>query len=313
MIPSRYRPLTTGKLNRATTKAAIGFLVDLWDYEPDACTFIGTRCDKRWRDHVIWGEDRAAQISKILDAHSPDRFDIYFCPNAFSEPHRRTDVALPSRYAWCDIDNADPAGYDPQPNIMWETSSGRFQGIWIWRDSAEGKIAERYSRTIVYKDGGDQGGWSITKMLRVPGTINHKSDYDRPVVTLRSFDAIRQKLPKSISDIEPSKVASAARDWSTSFDEIDPFKYDPQEVIEKYRKGMSPFPRSLLTAGRVIFPDKSNALYAMITELVRLAATNDEIASAMRENPHFTHRDGMTLDALCADILRIRAKWEAGR
>jgi len=312
-MPPCYRSLTTGKANRAATRTAIRFLVDLWAYEPDACTFIGTRSGERWRDHVIRGEDRAAQISKILNAHSPDRFDIYFCPNAFSEPHRRTDLALPSRYAWCDIDNADPAGYDPSPNILWETSPGRFQGIWIWRESAEGKIAEQYSRNIVYKDGGDQGGWSITKMLRVPGTINHKPDYNRPVVALRSFDPTPQKLPKSISDIEPGRLVSAACKRSASFEEIDPFKHDPQEVIAKYRKRMSPFPRSLLIADRVIFPDKSNALYAMITELVRLAATNDEIASVLRENPHFTHRDGMTLDDLCADILRIRAKWETGQ
>jgi hypothetical protein len=313
MRPSRYQPLTTGKAGRAATEASILFLMDLWVYEPDACTFIGTRCGERWQDHVIRGEDRAAQISKILEDRSSDRFDIYFCPNAFSQPNRRAALALPSRYAWCDIDDADPAGYHPQPNILWETSPGRFQGIWIWRESAEGKLAEQYSRTIVYKDGGDKSGWSITKMLRVPGTINHKAGYDRPVVTLRSFYAACQKLPKSISDIEPSRRGWATRDGSEPFDEIDPFKHDPNDVIGKYRKRMSPFPRSLLIAGWVIYPDKSNALYAVITELVRLAATNNEIASVLRENPHFTHRDGMTLKALCADILRIRAKWEKGQ
>lgn len=108
-------------------------------------------------------------------------------------------------------------------------------------------------------------------------------------------------------------VAATPMGMSLSCDEIDPFRHDPPEVIAKYRKRMSPFPRSLLTAGQVLFPDKSNALYAMITELVDLAATNDEIAAGLRENPHFIHRDGMTLDDLCTDILRIRAKREAGR
>ena len=39
----RYRSLTTGKTSRTAMKAAIRFLVDLWDYEPRAFTFIGTR------------------------------------------------------------------------------------------------------------------------------------------------------------------------------------------------------------------------------------------------------------------------------
>jgi hypothetical protein len=72
MIPSRYRPLTTGRTSRTATEAAIRFLVDLWDYEPRAYTFIGTRHRDRWRDHAIRG-DRGAKISAILAAHPADR------------------------------------------------------------------------------------------------------------------------------------------------------------------------------------------------------------------------------------------------
>lgn len=313
MIPPKYKHLAAGRCGRAAIDASCRFVGELWDYPSHAVTFIGTRRGERWRDHAIKGDDRAAQVAKVLAKHSPDRFDIYFCPSAFSEPYRRAEFALPSHHAHCDIDAADPAGYDPQPNILWETSPGRFQGIWIWNEAAEGRIAEQYSKAIVYKQGGDRSGWSITKMLRVPGTINHKAAYEKPVVTLRSFDPAPQRLPKSISDIEPGRLALAACERPASCDEIDPFKHDPQAVIEKYRKRMSPFPRAMLTADRVTFPDKSNALYAMITELAGLDATNDEIAAGLRENPHFLHRDGMTLDALCADILRIRAKWEAGQ
>ena len=201
MMPSRYRPLTTGKTSRSAIMAAIRFCTDLWDYEADAFTFIGTRAGERWRDHPIRGADRAEQVEKILAAHTADKFDIYFCPYAFSDNHRRREYALPSRFAHCDIDLADPDGYEPAPNILWETSPGRFQGIWKWHDVAESVEAERYSRAIVTKDGGDKGGWSITKMLRLPGTINHKPAYDQPVVTLRRVDDRSQALPASIAKI----------------------------------------------------------------------------------------------------------------
>lgn len=311
-IPTRYKPLNAGKVNHATIDAAVQFLTEIWDYDGDAYTFIETRFAGRWKKHPIKG-NRASQISKILREFSPEQHDVYFCLNAFSEPRRKRVFALPTRYAHCDIDHADPSGYDPQPNILWETSPGRFQGVWIWNKPSKGRVAEQYSKNIVYKDGGDKGGWSITKMLRLPGTINHKSDYKRPVVTLRSFDTTRQKLPKSISAIEPDRLASTARNLSGSIDEIDPFKHEPKEVIEKYRRRLEQFPRILLTAKRVLYRDKSKAIYAAISDLVRLSATNDEIAAALRDNPHFTERENMTLDDLCADILRIRAKREAGQ
>lgn len=75
MMPPRYRPLTTGKTSRAATEAAIRFLMDLWDYEPRAYTFIGTRYGDRWRDHPIKG-DRGVKIAKIIAAYPADHFDI---------------------------------------------------------------------------------------------------------------------------------------------------------------------------------------------------------------------------------------------
>jgi len=305
-MPPCYRPLTTGKANRAATRTAIRFLVDLWVYEPDACTFIGTRCGERWRDHVIRGEDRAAEISKILDAHSPDRFDIYFCPNAFSEPHRRTEYALPSRYAHCDIDQADPAGYDPQPNILWQTSPGRFQGIWIWGEAAEGRIAEQYSRNIVYQQGGDQGGWSITKMLRVPGTINHKSNYDRPVVTLRAYDDRPQILPPSISKIEEPATMPPMPSRPASGDEA-------VAIMARYRRRMGLPAGALMTARRVLRGDRSGAVFQIVSGLIRAGAPDTDIATVLVVNPYFIAKWGADRARAEREVETIRARLEGGR
>lgn len=115
MIPARFEPLATGRSGSATIVAAIDFVAEQWDgYSPDAYTFLGTRRGERWRDHPISG-NRWRAIEAVFADYPPDRNDLYFCPNAFSEPSRRTEYALPSRYAWCDIDDADPAGYDPAP------------------------------------------------------------------------------------------------------------------------------------------------------------------------------------------------------
>ena len=148
MIPARYRHLAQGSRSLTDLDAISRFIADLWDYDAAAYTFIGTRRGERWRDYAIKGSDRQGKVAAILAENNPDQFDIYFCPNAFGAPHRRTDFALPSRFAHCDIDDADPKGYDPSPNILWETSPGRFQGIWIWREMAEGSEVVLPSWTV---------------------------------------------------------------------------------------------------------------------------------------------------------------------
>jgi len=307
MIPARYKHLASGKSSRAAIEAASRFVADLWaDHDPDAYTFIGTRRGERWRDHPIRGNNRRGQIAKILSAHSPDRFDVYFCPNAFSEPHRRTGFALDSRYAHCDIDKADPAGYDPQPNILWETSPDRFQGIWIWCGAAEGRIAEQYSRNIVYKDGGDQGGWSITKMLRVPGTINHKPDYNRPVVTLRAYDDRPQALPATIETVDEPAAMPTPPFNAASGDEA-------AAIMARYRRKMGLPAGALMTARRVLRGDRSGAVFLIVSGLIDAGAPDADIATVLVANPYFIDKWGTDRARAEREVETIRARLEGGR
>lgn len=304
-MPSRYRPLTTGKTSRTATEAAIRFLVDLWDYEPRAYTFIGTRRGERWQDHAIRG-DRGAKLAAIIAAHPADRFDIYFCPNAFTEPCRRTALALPSRCAWCDIDDADPDAYDPQPNILCETSPGRFQGIWLWREVSPGDIAEQVSRNIWAKDGGDKGGWSVTKMLRLPGTINHKPQYRKPVVTLQVYDPRPQKLPRSI--LGGSTPISATGVGKIEITGLDPFK-----IMRRYRRKMGLQAGTLMTATRVMRPDRSGAVYLIVVGMIEAGAEDSEIAAVLLVNPYFNSKWGADLAKAEDQTFRIRARLEGGQ
>jgi hypothetical protein len=301
LIPHRYRPLTTGKVSQAATEAAIRFLADLWQYDPRDYTFVGTRRGGRWRDHAIRG-NRAEKVAAIIEAHPIDRFDIYFCPNAFSEPHRRTALALPSRCAWCDIDEADPDRYDPQPNILWETSPDRFQGIWLWQEPSPGNVAEQISRNIWAKDGGDKGGWSVTKMLRLPGTINHKSEYQRPVVTLQVYQQRPQALPRSILTapvvtVEPGSIESK--------------RGDPTKIMRRYRRAMGLQAGTLMTAKRVLRPDRSGAVFSIVAGMIAAGARDFEIVAVLVVNPYFISKWGTDVVAAEDQVARIRTRLDA--
>lgn len=306
MIPAKYRHLAQGSRSLTDLDAISRFIADLWDYDAAAYTFIGTRRGERWRDHPIKGSDRQAKVAAILAQNSPDQFDIYFCPNAFSQPHRRTDFALPSCLAHCDIDDADPEGYDPSPNILWETSPGRFQGIWIWRDTAEGRIAERYSHNIWRKDGGDKGGWSITKMLRAPGSINHKSCYNQPVVTLRAYRSRPQKVPPSIATTTSTRRVGSAPPVNIK-------GLAAGKIMRRYRRAMGLHAGSLMTAKRVLRHDRSGAVYQIVAGMISAGASDSEIAAVLLVNPYFIDKWGTDLAKAEDQIARIRTRLETVR
>jgi len=302
-----------GGVSRLNTNAAIvAFMADIWGvYDSRAYTFMGTKgAGGQWRDHPIRGR-RERKVARILEKFPADRNDIYFCPNAFSERHRKTEFALPSRYAWCDIDDANPDGYDPQPSILWETSPGHFQGIWIWDANFSGEVAQGYSRSIVYKDGGDKNGWSITKMLRVPGTLNHKPEYKLPVVTLRSFDATRRKLPKSILSYGAAKPKPTARKRTASTGSVDPLKHDPDEVMAKYRKKVRSSTCSLVTAGRVIGSGRFMKVHRIALEYTEAGASDDEVAAVVWRSIYFQDKWYGDFNALEREVAKARSIWEA--
>jgi hypothetical protein len=280
------------------------FLTTLWEYDNSAYTFIGTRIGDRWQDHPITG-NRCKRIEEILAAYSPRQYDIYFCPNAFRKPMRRKQYALPTRYAWCDIDDADLNRYDPQPNVLWRTSPGRHQGLWVWPDRAPGEIAEQYSRNIVYKDGGDTGGWSVTKFLRLPGTINRKPVYDLPHVQLLRFEADPQKLPSRLSKHVPTKSSCKVQ--------IDLSGIDAARVIKKYRATIGLQARILVTGDRMTHRDRSAAIYMIVLAFIKAGATDSEIAAVLLSNIYFLDKHGLDQDTAEQEIGRIRSKVEAGQ
>lgn len=290
----------------STVRSCIAdFLVTLWQYEESAYTFIGTRLGDKWQDHPITG-NRRKRIREILKAHSAREYDIYFCPNAFSKPIRRKQYALPSRYAWCDIDDAHPHVYDPLPNILWETSPGRYQGLWIWRDVSEGVIAEQYSKNLVYRHGGDRTGWSITKMLRLPGTINHKESYDRPVVRLHHYDSAPKRMPLSLAfvkldDVIPSSV------------EIDLSTYDSAEILKRYRRKIGTEVSQLIVAKKVTRPDRSKRVFQIVAALIEAGASDGEIAAVLLVNAYFLSKWGADADEAHGQIAQIRARLGVAR
>jgi hypothetical protein len=279
---------------------ALAFLAQVWAVHPSGFVFLAARTlGGRWIEkgfHVAFGQ---RTIERFIRDHDPNTHDLYFCPSAFSQRKRLAEFALSTRLAWCDIDGADPHKFRPQPTILTETSPRRYQGLWKFSTAVEPARAEAVSRHLTNTFHGDRGGWSSTKMLRLPGTFNHKPAYNKPLVRIvRNDDHAISNWPK----------VSLPRRREALTDQIDPTKFDPDAVIKKYSKALAPNRRRLMEDASVKSRDRSRIIFMIVAALHDAGATPNEIAAIVWRSPYFLSKHGARVEALNTEVHRILTK-----
>jgi len=238
-----------------------------------------------------------------LKRYHRHRYDQYFSPNLYARPSRRLAGVRMTRLGWCDVDDAAPFTFDPKPSVVWETSPGRTQALWIWDRPHTPAQASAFSKALTYRYGGDKGGSAANKLLRLPGSLNHKPEYDAPFIPLVHFD------PKPITD-RPRLLTGRDRGHAVGPEALDmnPYAHDRKAVGEKYRRKLDTSTRHLIRHDRVLAPDRSSRIFAMVAGLHEAGATLDEIASAIWTSPYFREKYGENQNALETEVSRIIAR-----
>lgn len=284
-------------------QSMVGFLQDVWRGAPERSFFFLATTDpdgNGWREHAIPAVDNIVALNKFLRVHRRWDFNLYFCPNPFSTKRRKRKYALSSRLGWCDMDESDPNAYQPEANHVWETSPGRYQALWLWDKRHTVVEAEDFSRALAKRHGGDTG-WSITKMLRIPGSVNHKPKYDEPVVRLvsRNWRKVEER---------PEPFADGGRSHRNLVLDFDHTAFTWDEVLKKYRRVLDPKARSLIRDRRVYEADRSEQIFHMVVGLYEVSASIDEIASVIWGSPYFQDKYHGNVVALHAELARILSK-----
>lgn len=147
--------------------------------------WIPGHCKTKEQRKKNWNEGRAYEwpheAAAILDhLRSHQRDDLYFSVSTFLGKSRVSQDAGEETTLWADLDEVNPRtdiDRSSQPTIAWETSPGRFQGVWLMRGmnpgaSEMGGLNHKLTAWL----GADPSGWDTTQLLRVPGRKNHKPD-----------------------------------------------------------------------------------------------------------------------------------------
>lgn len=154
---------------------ALEFLHSVWEPQGEGYAFLSFKGSLgSWQDLAY---KYPADEIEIPDARVGD---VYFCPNLFLKSRRRLEWMLPSCWLYADLDEVTPdqvealLGPEYRPSPCWESSPGRYQGLWHIDRHVDQPIHAVLNQKLSYKIGADKGGWDSTQVLRVPGTLNHK-------------------------------------------------------------------------------------------------------------------------------------------
>jgi hypothetical protein len=282
------------------------FVMRVWQQHDDGYTFISVRCakTKRWDELCFGVSDPMSEIEGALREYSRLTHDLYFCPNAFDRPARKRKYALPTCWGWVDIDDHDVRIITPTPSILWQTSPGRTQALWRWDREESVTFAEMHSQ-LLSRRFGDPNGWSITKYLRIPFSINHKPQYAKPTVELLTTDwrpiSARPPMMLRMSEV------GIAPPWQ--FIEIaDIQSVDRNAVIKFYAMKVHPRARALMREKRAYDVDRSKSIFEIVAGLHEAKAAPREIAAVLWGSACFISKHGQNIKKLNSEIQRIIAK-----
>jgi hypothetical protein len=123
---------------------------------------------------------------------------------------------------------------------------------------------------LSYSLGADKGGWDITQVLRVPGTVNYKYGKGKPgrLLWSKTDQTIRvSELKQHLTEPEEEKAAKG--EYS---------KEDRAAVYQRYQKKISQPIRQLLMSQRVT-GDRSEILWKLYHGLLDAGMDGDEVAT----------------------------------
>lgn len=240
-----------------------------------------------------------------------DKVDLYFCPTVFSKPRRLAKYALPTRFLHADLDEVIPQSVvGVRPSIAWRTSNGRYQCLWSLTQSLDRKAMEKINQRLTYYTEADKGGWSITKVLRVPGSMNYKYRKAQSVRLLWQDQPDRLlKAGKIWQLVKNTKVPAG----SVGIKKVKLPDMTPDAAYRKHRGSLPKRARELLRANQAVVGERSDRLWELECLLLEAGVPPEEVLILVR-NTVWNKFSGSRreLPQLWAEIQKAASQVESG-
>lgn len=157
--------------------------------ETDGYLFISSKDDNgELTTHKAFKyPDALKTISAYVSVRSDE--DVYFSPMLYRVPNRKSESVSITPVVYTDTDLFDPEKFLVRPSMNIRSSPDKSHSYWFldkqYTPDEVSTAARAIALTHAEKVNGEQrgtdpSGWMLTKLLRVPGTMNMKSYLDEP-------------------------------------------------------------------------------------------------------------------------------------
>lgn len=221
-----------------------------------------------------------------------DKYDLYlsFTP---TNGERKKPNAQDSYIIAQDIDGA-PIPIGLPPSYYWETSPGKFQGVWILDNKVNPQEQEILCRKLVKKYNFDPCGVDIVHLYRIPGSVNHKYATDFKVSGLQGEGTVYRKrdFVKFLEDVDITKNAIVDNE------EIKTISANLDDILEEYN-AFREFTHKLAV-------DRSEWAWKLESKLIRNGASKEIVKFVLLNAPW--DKAKFTEETVDAEVNRAFAK-----
>jgi len=229
-----------------------------------------------WKDHAIkYDKSIKKKLRQWLKQNSADKYDLYFCPLPFTQAARRETHLRGSKYLWSDLDEVDVDSLPFTPSLHWESSPGRFQGLWVLDRFMEPEEVKSLNKSLTYASGADKGGWDLTQVLRIPGTKNHKYEGTPSVGEVKNLG----------KEYKVKQLQNTLNKEPTSKEEPDIPELSHKVLLAKYRRKLPRKVIKLLTTSKPEIGKRSDIIWYLENELMDAGLSPPEIFTLIKHSP----------------------------
>ena len=171
---------------------------------------------KHWHDrHGRWPDDRDRFLAEALER--AERDDVYVAPYLRSKPSRKKGTALASDLVYADVDErlGELRGFERLligPGGFLVSSGEGLHAYLRIPELLEPVELEHWNRRLAARLHAD-AGWAENKVLRLPGTSNHKGrasgESSRSVVFVESVGRVADWTLEELAELLPALPASS--------------------------------------------------------------------------------------------------------
>ena len=225
-----------------------------------------------------------------------DKFDLYICFTPVKNNKREKINAKDSFIIAQDIDGV-PIPEDLPPSYYWETSPGKFQGVWILDNKVTPQEQEIICRKLIKKYNFDPCGSDIVHLYRIPGTRNHKYASTFNVSGMQGKGTVYRKreIIKHLKDVDITTSVV------TDNEPIEYKEYDLEELLLEYSVKQ--------TYGNTLGSDRSEWAWDVESKMIINGASKEEVKFVLLNAPDAMAK--FTEKTVDAEVNRVFAKIEA--